>query len=128
MPPQRPPLPAVGDLAYRLSGASVVLSWRLNAPLEKAAAGRSEFVIQRSRNMLDTPPCENCPLIFETAATLPYTDAPELQFSTTLPLEAGNHYRFKVYLQTGSAKGADSAVVQFDYPGDDIPPAAKETP
>ncbi|BBO81745.1 hypothetical protein DSCO28_23110 [Desulfosarcina ovata subsp. sediminis] len=122
VPPERPLPPTVLDLTYRVTDQRVVLAWQLAAPLSKTAAGGSAFVVLRSRNRLDQPFCETCPLVFERVAVIPYVDAPENRFSTELALDPGYGYRFKVHLETGPAAGNDSNLVRFDVPA----PAAEE--
>ena len=115
VPPQQLPVPTVLDLAYQVDAQTVTLSWSLSGPLAIKQAKQATFGIYRSRNTLAEPPCEGCPRVYEKVATIPYVHTDTNLFTTSLPLDPGYRYGFKVRVETDGGIGTDSKVVQFDY-------------
>ena len=127
VPPQAPPVAAVGDLAVERDGRSASLSWRLPQRLPRGQARGAVFSIYRSRAELSEPDCDDCPLVFEKVAEVPYVDSDDSRHSVRVALDPGYRYRFKVRLETNGQTGADSETVQVDVAADD-PAAGTETP
>lgn len=127
VPPKAPPIQAVTDLSYQVDEGSVVLAWGLPDRLSGKRAKGSVFDIYRSRSELSDAACEDCPLIFEKVATLPYVQTDNNRFSIALDLDPGYRYVFKVRLVTNGQAGADTEPVRFDFPSDESS-AGTETP
>ena len=109
------PLPAVTDLAYRVTDGAVNLTWSLSPPLEGKAARQASFIVRRSQTALDAQACENCPQVFTTVGTVLYVDTGDRPFTARFALEAGYRYVFIVRLQKDGDVGPDSNPVKFDY-------------
>ncbi|MGA6927513.1 MAG: hypothetical protein WBY88_17625, partial [Desulfosarcina sp.] len=92
-----------------------ILTWRLTRPLAPANARRAAFGVVRSRGRIDQPACEDCPLVLERVATLPYIDPDNGVFSIEIPLDPGYRYVFKVHLEINGSAGPDSNMVRLDY-------------
>jgi hypothetical protein len=127
VPPQAPPVAAVGALSYVREGLSAVLNWRLPQRLPRRQARGAVFGVYRSSTDLSEPACDDCPLVFEKVAEVPYVDRDDNRYSARVALDLGYRYRFKVRLETNGQAGADSDTVQFDVAADD-PAAKSETP
>jgi hypothetical protein len=127
VPPQAPPVAAVGALGYVREGLSAVLNWRLPQRLPRRQARGAVFGVYQSSTDLSEPVCDDCPLVFEKVADVPYVDRDDSRYSARIALDPGYRYRFKVRLETNGQAGADSDTVQFDVAADD-PAAGTETP
>ncbi len=127
VPPQAPPVATVGDLAVERDGRSANLSWRLPQRLPRGQARGAVFGVYQSSTELSEPACDDCPLVFEKVADVPYVDSDDNRYSARIALDPGYRYRFKVRLETNGQAGADSDTVQFDVAADD-PAAGTETP
>jgi hypothetical protein len=117
----------VADLAYQVADQTITLTWHLTGPLAAKQAKNAAFGIYRSRTALADPACDGCPLVFEKAATVAYTDSDTNRFSVNTPLAVGYRYVFKVRLETDRGAGPDSNLVRFDQLMD-TPSKASETP
>lgn len=127
VPPQAPPVAAVEALSYVQEGLSAVLSWRLPQRLPRRQARGAVFGVYQSSTDLSEPACDDCPLVFEKVAEVPYVDNDDNRYSARIALGPGYRYRFKVRLETNGQVGADSDTVQFEVAADD-PAAGAETP
>jgi hypothetical protein len=127
VPPQAPPVAAVGDLAIERDGRSANLSWRLLQRLPRGQVRGAVFSIYRSRVELSEPACDDCPLVFEKVAEVSYVETDDNRHFARVALDPGYRYRFKVRLETNGQTGADSDTVQLDVAADD-PAAGTETP
>lgn len=115
VPPQLPAVPTVLDLTYQVDDQTVRLSWSLTGPLAIKQAKQATFGIYRSRSALAEPACEGCPLLFEKVATVPYVHTNTHRYTTSVALDPGYRYGFKVRLETNGVAGSDSNLIQFDY-------------
>ncbi|MDL2328957.1 lipoprotein [Desulfosarcina sp. OttesenSCG-928-A07] len=117
VPPTHESLPGVRLISAQTTvDGYVTLTWKQEGPLERKDAQSAVFVVLQSRNSIDAPLCETCPMVFERVATLPYTDTPDGQFSAEIPLALGYQYRFKVRLESGPSTSADSPLLQVNSP------------
>lgn len=114
VPPRPPSVPAVAKLDYQVENQTLTLTWSLSGPLSGKQAKRATFGIYRSRSAVTEPACDDCPLVFENVNTVPYVHTDANRFATSLTLDSGYRYRFKVRLETDGAAGRDSNLVQFD--------------
>jgi hypothetical protein len=116
VPLRQPQVPAVTNLVYQVTDQSVTLTWSLPGPLSGKQANQATFGLYRSRTALAEPACDDCPLIFEKVATVPYVHTDTNRYSTDVPLDPGYRYGFNVRLETNGGAGTDSNPVQFDVP------------
>ncbi len=116
VPPQLPPVPPVAKLVHRLDDSAVLLEWALSERLSGQQAHKAAFGIYRYRAKLSEPVCETCPLIFEKVDSIAYADTNDSRFSTTVDLDGGYRYVFKVRMEIGGRVGTDSNLVRFDFP------------
>lgn len=124
VPPTHESLPGVTLMSAQTTDNYVTLTWQLEDVLGREDATAAVFVVLESKNPVDAPLCDTCPIIFERAATLSYTDAPDRQFSIELPVDSGYQYRFKIRLESGSTARTDSGVLEVETPG----PLPEQTP
>ena len=127
VPPQKAPVPAVAELDYEVVDQTVRLTWRLPEPLSAKQAKHAAFGIYRSRTALAESGCEDCPLVFQKVATVPYVHSETNRFFIDEPLASGYRYVFKIRMETESGGGPDSNLVQFDHLPD-RPSGGSDTP
>jgi len=127
VPLRQPSIPAVTDLDYQVTDQTIVLTWRLLAPPSAKQANRAAFGLYRSRTGMAEATCDDCPLVFEKVATVPYVYSKDNRFSIDLPLDLDFRYVFKVRLEMDNGVGPDSNLVQVDH-FRDTPFEASETP
>lgn len=116
VPPLAPPVPAVTDLAFRVAGPSVTLTWALSDPLPEKMAKGAAFGVYQSRTALGEPACDGCPQVFEKIAVVPFVPTDTNRFSIDVAPDPGYGYLFKVRLTTAGQAGPDSRPVKFDFP------------
>ena len=116
VPEDSPPLPAVADLSHRLDGSTVTLAWRLSDFLSRNQTAEANFNVYQYRSALGESMCQDCPLVFEKVATVPYVDRGELRFATVLFLDSGYRYVLKVQLERNGQLGEAAESVRFDVP------------
>ena len=121
-PPGREPVPVVvNDLNKTISGDKLILTWTSvaeNSAAPKAVVG---YYVYRSKRRLSESDCQNCPLIFQRVADIPFDRSRSgsratHQFEYREPLENGYRYVYKVvgYSKSG-ATGRDSNTIDFTY-------------
>jgi len=107
--PRQPPMQAVTDLAATWNQGMITLTWLHNDPSETVVG----YQVYRSQTKIETTPCEECPIIFESAGKITVSrQSRTVRFE--LEASIGYFYRFKVkpYQATG-AQGPDSNVVEL---------------
>jgi hypothetical protein len=90
--------------------------WEMSSDLSNRQARQAAFAIYRFRRDLADASCENCPLVFEKVATMPFVQPEGGRFSSVLALDPGYGYAFKVRLEIRGQAGADSNTIRFDVP------------
>lgn len=113
MPPGAGTVTAVTDLGGELDGFHVTLTWTL--PTGK---GEGEAVVSRAQTKFGPEMCDDCPLVFQRVAALPFSlgRAPVKQ-ATEDSLSTGYRYTYRVVLKMSNGRtSAPSNLVTFDSP------------
>lgn len=123
--PPKPPTgskPAsVDDLAYRISGNTLELSWRIPAPNEEARLPVTGFLIYRSQQSVLEEACLDCPIRFKITGDVPVRGSrsgqigePAVTFSETL--QTGYRYIYKVHgYSRDGIRSETSNLVEFTF-------------
>jgi predicted small lipoprotein YifL len=121
VPPPRYRPPPVTDLAHRVDGGTLLLSWTVPVAAGTDKAVIDGCVVYRARQSILESECTGCPVPFEPVAEIPFSPTtaavpPASGLTYTETLLPGFIYTYKVTCLTRSGgPGPDSNAVNFRY-------------
>jgi len=120
IPPRHPQPPAVNDLSAIMVRDKVMLTWTIPREKEKVISGLAGFIVHRSKKLLSSSDCKDCPALFKRIANIPievkasrYLKKGNMTYTETL--KKGYRYIYKVTVYQEGATSSDSNYVYFIY-------------